>query len=185
MGSFTQCSKGLKQIAAFIFTTCLQPLSLSMSSLGYALRNAAAMSCWLRASAGSASHIRPRRFWMGISPKCALSHVTRFSLPRNSRCRLKYKAFISLFQRYMNLEMFLNPKDIHVQHRFIFILRFQRVSAVRAVCWSLISPDTLFTADETGIVVAWDARINRWDLLGNLGHINMQVWINHPFLIIL
>ena len=141
---------------------------------GYALRNAAAMSCWLRASAGSASHIRPRRFWMGISPKCALSHVTRFSLPRNSRCRLKYKAFISLFQRYMNLEMFPNPSDIHVQHRFIFILRFQRVSAVRAVCWSLISPDTLFTADETGIVVAWDARINRWVELGNLGIINMQ-----------
>ena len=37
----------------------------------------------------------------------------------------------------------------------------QRVCAVRAACWSVLSPDTLFTADETGIVAVWDATINR------------------------
>ena len=58
--------------------------------------------------------------------------------------------------------------------RFLFFLS-QRVSAVRAACWSLLSPDTLFTADETGIVVVWDARINRWEMIWRTWELILEV----------
>ena len=60
--------------------------------------------------------------------------------------------------------------------RFLFFLS-QRVSAVRAACWSLLSPDTLFTADETGIVVVWDARINRWETIRRTWGLNFDIQV--------
>jgi WD40 repeat protein len=51
---------------------------------------------------------------------------------------------------------------------------FQR-HRVQALCWSVLSPSTLFSADEVGNVVVWDARINSTRSLSFNGKHNVIV----------